>query len=115
MWVVLLDGVGVLCISAGGALRGRAAGRGPYPVLGRRNVAASAQKPPNREAGRGSKKLRLRAAETSIAQPIRLQKSICAAARAPGPVLRLLCEWRREVLRARCKNIDQAPERVPDT
>ena len=47
MWVVLLDGVGGCASPRAGraAFRGRAAGRGPYPIPGRRTDAAAAPKP----------------------------------------------------------------------
>ena len=59
MWVVLLDGVGVLCVSAAGrvALRGRPAKSCPYPVLGRRTDATAAPKTPIGGGGQLPKKL----------------------------------------------------------
>ena len=58
MWVVLLDGVGGCASPRAGraAFRGRAAEKGPYPVLGRRTDAGAAPKPPIRACEAGLKK-----------------------------------------------------------
>ena len=59
MWVVLLDGVGGCASPRAGraAFRGRAAAKGPYPVLGRRTDAVAAPKTPIGGGGQLLKKL----------------------------------------------------------
>ena len=120
MWFVLLDGVGVLCVSTSPragrvALRGRAAEKGPYPVLGRRTDGVAARKPPNRAAGRGSKKLRDEQPNRRLRSQFACRNRFVRPRELQGQSFSSCASGVEKFSVRAAYTVTKAPERVPDT
>ena len=113
MWVVLLDGVGGCASPRAGrvALRGRAAGRGPYPVPGRRTHAVAPPKPP---IG-GLKKLRDEQPNRPLRRRFACRNRFVRPRELQGQSFSSCASGVEKFDVRAAKTLTKAPERVPDT